>query len=119
MQTVNLNIGGTYFQLACDEGEEDHLIRLASELDRRVDAVSRRAAGAGDNTRFMMAGIMLVDELFELRKELNSLKSEQNTLSDGRIAELADQKIGNCLNEINSRMEKIANELQKIYNESR
>ena len=68
MAQVTLQIDKRSYDVACDDGQEDHLRALASDLDARVQKLRK---SMGDNVEAMrllvMAALFLEDELNETR----------------------------------------------------
>ena len=48
MTHVNVTIHGRQYRMACEDGQEDHLIRLAKDLDQRIEQRSRHTAATAD-----------------------------------------------------------------------
>ena len=42
MPQVNVTINGRQFRMACEDGQEEHLTRLARELDARIEITARQ-----------------------------------------------------------------------------
>jgi cell division protein ZapA len=65
MASVDIEIGGRTYPVACRDGEEAHLRSLAALVDRKA----REAAGAlgsmGETRQFLFAALLLADELKE------------------------------------------------------
>ena len=74
MGQVSLTLNGRTYRLACGEGDEVRLRELASHLSERVDGVVRQFGQIGDDRMLLMASIMLTDDYFETREELDRLK---------------------------------------------
>ncbi len=74
MGEVNITINGRSFKLGCDDGEEQHLLVLADHLGKHVENLSKTIGKAGDEQLFLMAGLMVCDELWDTRDLL--LKAE-------------------------------------------
>ena len=64
MAQVELTINGRTYQVACDDGEEDHLLNLADYLNRKVVVAMQRRPAGGDLAARARA---LVEELKEQR----------------------------------------------------
>lgn len=66
MSNVNLHIGGRTFTVACEAGQEEHILGLGRLIDEKV-----RTLGPGANqneTRMLLfAAVVLADELHETR----------------------------------------------------
>lgn len=89
MATVSVTIDGKTYRMACNEGEEDHLAGLAHQLDQYISHLKSNFGEIGDHRLSVMAGIMVMDELDEARRQLNSLKQENDMLRQENI-ELTD-----------------------------
>ncbi len=68
MAQVTVTIDGKAYRMACDEGQEEHLIDLAQRFDRYVSHLKDSFGEIGDQRLTVMAGIMVMDELSELQK---------------------------------------------------
>lgn len=65
MGNVTLAIGGREFMLACADGEEAHVLRLARLIDSKATASG--AVGQTETRMLLFAALMMADELHELR----------------------------------------------------
>ena len=72
MGKVNLNINGRAYALACEDGEEERLMRLGQSLDNRVATLANRFGQTGDLRLLVMAGITLLDELDEVNSSVDA-----------------------------------------------
>ena len=79
MAQVMVTIDGKAYRMACEEGQEDHL-----GFDRYVGHLKSQFGEIGDLRLTVMAGIMVMDELSEVRRRLAALESETATLREGR-----------------------------------
>ena len=69
MTQVNVTINGRQFRMACEDGEEGHLARLAEDLDARISRLRLRFGEIGDTRLTVMAALTLADELAEAKQE--------------------------------------------------
>ncbi len=67
MGEVNITIGGRSFKLGCDDGEEQHLLVLAEHLGKHVEILRANIGQSGDEQLYLMAGLMVCDELWDSR----------------------------------------------------
>jgi len=74
MGQVSLTLNGRTYRLACGEGDEARLKELAEHFSERVDTIVRKFGQIGDDRTLLMAAIMLADDYFETRQELERLK---------------------------------------------
>jgi cell division protein ZapA len=68
MGQVNVQVGGRSYSVACRDGEEDRLQRLAAHIDRKVDDLTGALGQLSEPRLLLMAGLLIADELFELRE---------------------------------------------------
>ncbi|MEM0898567.1 MAG: cell division protein ZapA [Pseudomonadota bacterium] len=89
MTQVTVTIDGKSYRMACDPGQEDHLIDLASRLDRYVSHLKSSFGEIGDQRLTVMAGIMVMDELVELQRKVKGLEAEMDSVRKTRDQALA------------------------------
>jgi cell division protein ZapA len=70
MPQVTLTIGHKTYRLSCAEGEETRIHALASHFTARVDDLGERYPRMPSDQLFLMAALLVTDELFEARDEL-------------------------------------------------
>jgi cell division protein ZapA len=73
---VNVEINGRKYRMACEEGQQQHLLGLAERFNNQVEALKGAVGEIGDNRLTVMAGIAVVDELAEAEKRIKALESE-------------------------------------------
>ena len=116
MAQVTVTIDGKQYRMACDEGQEEHLIDLASRFDRYVTHLKGAFGEIGDQRVTVMAGIMVMDELSELQKRVRGMESEIATLRKTRDdaltkADRNDAALTGALATLAERMEGLASRL--------
>jgi cell division protein ZapA len=68
MAQVSLQINGYGYILGCADGEEERLVALAADLDRRIEEIKASSGPSGEARMLLMAALLLSDELHELRE---------------------------------------------------
>lgn len=86
MAQVNVTIHGRQFRMACEDGQEQHLMRLAQDLDRRIAELRERFGEIGDTRLTVMAALTVADELTESMRRVRRLEEELAALQDARVA---------------------------------
>jgi cell division protein ZapA len=66
---VVLKINGFPYTLGCPDGQEENLQALGEELDKRVTSIKAQVGNLGEARLLVMAGIMLADELSDLKRD--------------------------------------------------
>ena len=113
MAQVTVTIDGKTYRMACDEGQEEHLIDLAQRFDRYVGHLKDSFGEIGDQRLTVMAGIMVMDELSELQKRVKGMESEVQTLRKTRDdaltkADKNDSALTGALGALAQRMEDLS-----------
>ena len=76
MPEVNVEINGRKYRMACEEGQQQHLIGLADRFNGHVESLKGAVGEIGDVRLTVMAGIAVVDELAEAEKRIKALEQE-------------------------------------------
>lgn len=71
MASVDVSINGRSYQIACDDGEEERLGRLAEYVDERVQDLVVAIGQAGDTRLLVMVSLLIADELYEAQAALD------------------------------------------------
>lgn len=104
MPEVNVEINGKKYRMACEPGQEEHLLRLASEFNRRVEQFKDVFGEIGDIRLTVMAGIALIDELALAEERIAALTHHTETLTQ------AGQSVAAEMDELESKVARRFNE---------
>ena len=89
MAQVTVTINSRRYEIACDDGQEAHLTRLAQNLDKRVDELTAAVGQIGDSRLLVMANLLVADELSEAYTELDAFRNDgKETATVAAIPEL-------------------------------
>lgn len=83
MPEVNIQIGNRTFALACNEGEEPHLLAAAKLLSDEADTLQSQIGRVPEARMLLMSGLMLADKVKEMAWEVKSTRDQ--------VAELENQ----------------------------
>ena len=116
MAQVNATIAGRQFRLACEDGQEDHLLKLAKDIDARIDELRGKFGEIGDTRLTVMAALTVADELAETARKLRRLEEETVALQDARVvasdrAKAASDAVVGAFNSAAERIEGITRKL--------
>ncbi len=110
MAQVSVTINGRAYQIACDDGQEDHLRQLAGYIDRRVSELVAAMGQIGDMRLLVMVSLLIADELSEVTRQLDETRK---TSDDARsAASKADTRAASALEGVAARIEDIAARLE-------
>ena len=113
MPEVNVDINGRKYRMACEEGQEAHLLGLADRFNKHIDAFKGTFGEIGDNRLTVMAGIAVMDELVEAERKIALLKQDIAALTEAgqevtAEAEELERRFAKRLNEVARKVEAIA-----------
>jgi cell division protein ZapA len=112
MGQVSVTLNGRTYRLECGEGEETHLIALAEYLGSHVDTMKRKFGQVGDDRLILMASLLVTDELWELRRQMQELKS---TLAEARRdRSVADESVKSVQSDLVRRIGAAADRLETL-----
>ena len=113
MAHVTVTINGRNYRMACEDGEERHLMKLAEDFERRIQELRGNFGEIGDSRLVVMTGIAALDELVDahhridqLSEEIANLTALQHRLT--REAETIEQRFAERLSAAARRVEAIA-----------
>jgi cell division protein ZapA len=84
MSQLSVTINGRQFRMACEDGEEGHLMDLARDLDERIDGLRKKFGEIGDTRLTVMAALTLADVLSETDGRIKKLEEEVADLQVAR-----------------------------------
>jgi cell division protein ZapA len=118
MGQVTAFIAGRQYRLACEDGQEDHLLGLAKELETRIIDLRRKFGEIGDTRLTVMAALVLADEKAEMANRMQKLEDEIVSLEDSRAASLeraraASDAVVGAFNSAAERIEGITRKLNQ------
>jgi cell division protein ZapA len=118
MATVNVTINSRQYRMACEDGQEEHLLRLAEDLDQRIAKLHTSFGEIGDTRLTVMAALTVADELAESTKRIRRLEEDLAGLQDARdIAADRNQKtqaaIASAFSAAAERIERLAKRLNQ------
>jgi cell division protein ZapA len=116
MPQINVTINGRQFRMACEDGQEDHLTRLARELDARIDGLRGKFGEIGDTRLTVMAALTIADELGEMASRLRRLEDELMSVQEAQATSTDRHETGQAaaaalLNAAAERIESITKKL--------
>ena len=118
MPQVSVTINGRQFRMACEDGQEPRLLRLAEDLDARIANLRTRFGEIGDTRLTVMAALTVADELAEVKERLQRLEPELATLQDASVvsadrSQATQAAVVAALNAAAERIESITRQLNQ------
>jgi cell division protein ZapA len=118
MNHINVTINGRQYRMACEEGQEIRLRKLAESLEQRIATLRGKFGEIGDARLTVMAALTVCDELVEADTRIRGLEEDLARLSDGRTAAVDRAKatqtaIANALTAAAERIERTTHVLNR------
>jgi cell division protein ZapA len=118
MAQVNVVINSREFRMACEDGQEAHLMRLAELLDQRISKLRTNFGEIGDTRLTVMAALTLADDLTEASGKLARIEPELAALQDASVvsadrAKVTQAAVAAALNAAAERIENLTRRLNE------
>ena len=118
MSHINVTINGRQYRMACEEGQEVRLLKLAENLEQRIESLRGKFGEIGDARLTVMAALTACDELADSAARIRSLEEEVEQLRGARIAAADSARatqtaVSNALNAAAERIERTTQALNR------
>jgi cell division protein ZapA len=118
MSHINVTINGRQYRMACEEGQEVRLLKLAESLESRVEELRGKFGEIGDARLTVMAALTVCDELLDANQRMQALEAELENLRSVRVAATDRARttqiaVANALNAAADRIEKTTQVLNR------
>ena len=112
MATVNVDVNGRSYNVGCADGQEERVRQLAGQFDGKVRDVAAQLGQVGDSRLFLMASLILADELQEAKAQLAKRPAAPSpAVAAPRAPAPVNDGVAEALNAVAARIEKIAQTL--------
>ena len=82
MANVNIKFNGKEFLLSCDDGQEEHLEELLTNINEKFNNLKNDLGNIGENKLLLITSVQIMDEYFETKKKVEQKKTELQNLSN-------------------------------------
>ena len=118
MAHVTVTINDRQYRMACEDGQEGHLTRLATDLNRRVEQLRGNFGEIGDSRLLVMAALTVSDELSEAAQRVRRLEEELSGLQDAQVkaadrSQVTQAAVATALNAAAERIERVTRSLNQ------
>jgi cell division protein ZapA len=70
---ITLKINDRSYEMTCDDGQEDHLRKLAEHVDERMQELASSVGQVGEARLLIMASLLIADELYDAYRQIHAL----------------------------------------------
>jgi cell division protein ZapA len=111
MAHLNVTINGRNYAIACEDGQQEHLGRLADYVKARVDELVDSVGQIGDARLLLMASLLVSDELSDAYSDLEAARA---ALEEAKQSAAAAEAEGTTIliEQMAERIEAIAEQLE-------
>jgi len=102
MAQITVTINNKHYPLACADGDEDRLRKLAAYVDSKTAALAKQLGHVSEARLILMAAVLIADELHDSLDGKNSA---------AMLSGLTEDDMASVLNEVAFEVEAIAEKL--------
>jgi cell division protein ZapA len=118
MSHINVTINARQYRMACEEGQEVRLLKLAESLESRIQSLRGKFGEIGDARLVVMAALTVCDELLDTGHRIRQLEEELEALRGVRAAAAERARatqvaVANALNSAADRIERTTQVLNR------
>lgn len=111
MAQVKVSINGRDYQIACDDGQEEHLSQLGQYVDKRVKELVSAVGQVGDSRLLVMVSLLIADELAEtyagLKKAQSAAPAAADPAANGAATAELEQRLAEMVDAAAARIEEL------------
>jgi cell division protein ZapA len=102
---IDIEIAGRRYDVACRDGEEEHLRSVAAEVDRRARDAAEALGGLTETRQLLFAALLIADDIKDIRAGAG--------IPDP-VPPPPDPAVAQALERLASRIEALADSLERI-----
>lgn len=112
MAQVTITINLREYAIACENGQEIQIMKLGRMLDEKAKALTSALGHINENQLLAMVGLLLADELTELKKTQTSSQTPVPTVQ----ADLStlDEELSQDINSLKDTIKSIASKIKSV-----
>lgn len=111
MAQITITINSREYAIACEDGQELHIMQLSRMLDEKAKLLGEGANQISEGMLLAMVGLLLADELSELKK---GNKTSSNSAIDNESLKRIDEELASSIKKLNSSLKTLANEINLL-----
>lgn len=111
MAQITITINSREYAIACEDGQELHIMQLSRILDEKAKLLGDGANQVSESMLLAMIGLLLADELNELKK---ADKNTSNLTIDNESLKRIDNELSSVIKKLNNSLKTLANEINLL-----
>ena len=115
MAQVSVRINGFVYNVGCENGQEQHLLAMAQQVESRIDSIKALGGISGEAQLLVLASLLMADEIHDLRIELEAARAAAGAAPATGEAALSkpSRETARRINRLAVRAEQIAADLDR------
>ncbi len=113
MAQIIITINYREYAISCDNGQEMQIMKLGRILDEKAKALTATLGHINENQLLAMVGLLIADELSELKKATTQAQLPADTLPANDIATF-DTELAKSINSLTEAIKSVASELKSV-----
>ena len=107
MAQVTIKLNGYSYTVGCEDGQEQHLMAMAGQVENRIESIKALGGSAGEARVLVLTALLMADEIYDMRIEMEGLRSGAPS-----PAGKGDAEISRRVRKMAARAEQIAADLE-------
>ena len=113
MAQVTITINSREYAVACEDGQEFRILQLSRLLDEKAKQITGGSLQVNENMLLAMVGLLMADELCELKKNAGKTPVVAAPVENSRLLEL-DSLTAKNLQNLTAEINSIANKIKSL-----
>ncbi|MBP3688185.1 MAG: cell division protein ZapA [Alphaproteobacteria bacterium] len=111
MAQVIITINRREYAISCENGEEIHIMKLGRLLDDRAKSLTSALGQINENQLLAMVGLLIADELTELKKAQTATPTSQTEPTD---LTALDNELAADIDSLNEAIKSVATKIKSV-----
>ena len=121
MGQVRITLNGRGYDIACEDGQEEHVMRLANAMSERVNQLVAANGQVGEARLLLMAGLLMADDLHSERAKAAATvatstapaaEADSTSGSNNDSVQQAYEYVADVFEQLSDRLEVVADTLE-------
>lgn len=123
MAQVTITINSREYAIACDDGQEGRIMKLARILDEKARQLTAGGGQINENMLLAMSGLLLADDLLEARQPKNQMPAAEPQIQTVIKTvekpvepdwQLLDEELSGVVNDLFQGVKNLINEIKEL-----
>jgi cell division protein ZapA len=108
---VTIKLNGYSYTVGCEDGQEQHLMAMAAQVENRIDSIKALGGSSGEARVLVLTALLMADEIHDLRIEMEGLRAAAAV--PAARPDKSDAELNRRVRRLAARAEQIAADLDR------